>query len=314
MANMLSIIIPVYFNAGSLEALIESLEKEVVPYVDDYEIIMVDDGSKDESWEVMLKLQKAHKKISVLKMSRNYGSHVAVMAGFSVAHGDCVVSKAADMQEPAHLLVEMYNKWKDHNKVVIAVRKGRQESKVKVAFANLYYWLVRKMALKNMPKSGFDICLLDRQVLDVLQKMNEANSAITMQVLWTGFTPAVVEYTRLERKVGKSRWTFARKFKLFMDSLIGFSYIPIRVMTTVGLLYIIAAAIWGIRILVRVVGGDIPVVGWSSIVLLLLISLGIIMVMLGILGEYIWRTLEASRNRPLFVIDEYISHIDEEEY
>lgn len=305
--NKLSIIIPVYYNAGSLELLIKSIKEEVVLHLDDYEIIMVDDGSGDNSWEVMKKLKDSNDNIKLLRLSRNFGSHAAVMAGFSVASGDCVVSKAADMQEPPQLLVDMYKKWKEGNKVVIAVRKERQETASKKFFANTYYWLIRKLALSNMPKTGFDICLLDRQVLTVLQELNEKNSAITLQVLWTGFKTCAVEYIRLPREIGKSRWTFRKKFKLVIDSLVSFSYVPIRFMAGIGGLFIIGALIWGIRIIIRWISGGILVAGWTSTMLLLLFSVGIIMFTLGILGEYIWRTLDAARNRPLYIIDEYIS-------
>lgn len=305
--NKLSIIIPVYYNAGSLEPLITSITKEAVPYLDDYEIIMVDDGSGDDSWEVMKKISNGDKHIKLMRLSRNFGSHAAVMAGFSVASGDCVVSKAADMQEPTQLLVDMYNKWKEDNKVVIAVRQERQEAASKRFFANMYYWLIRKLALPNMPKTGFDICLLDRQVLTVLQELNEKNSAITLQVLWTGFKTCMVEYVRLPRTIGKSKWTFRKKLKLVIDSLVSFSYVPIRFMAGIGGLFVIVALVWGVRIIISWAKGAIPIAGWTSIMMFLLFSVGLIMMTLGILGEYIWRTLDASRNRPLFIIDEYIS-------
>lgn len=305
--NKLSIIIPVYYNAGSLEPLIKSIKEEAVPHLDDYEIIMVDDGSGDNSWEIMKEISRDDDHIRIMRLSRNFGSHAAVMAGFSVATGDCVTSKAADMQEPTQLLVDMYNKWKEGNKVVIAIRKERQEKASKKFFANTYYWLIRKFALSNMPKNGFDICLMDRQVLSVLQELNEKNSAITLQILWTGFKTCMVEYVRLPRTIGKSKWTFRKKFKLVIDSLVGFSYVPIRIMTGLGGLFIFGALIWGIRIIVSWLRGSIAVVGWTSMMLLLLFSVGLIMFTLGILGEYIWRTMDAARNRPLFIVDEYIS-------
>ena len=306
--NKISIVIPVFYNAESLNELIDGIFKEAVPHFDDYEIIMIDDGSGDDSWIIMKQIYNKYDKIKIARLSRNFGSHAAVMAGFSLADGDCVTSKAADLQEPVDLLVKMYDKWKEGHKVVIATREQRQESAIKQIFANTYYRIIRRFALTNMPKKGFDICLIDRQVKDILLDLNEKNSAITLQVLWTGFEICEVGYTRLARKIGKSRWTLAKKIKLTIDSLVSFSYIPIRVMTGLGAAFILCAFIWGIRIMIALLRGNVDVRGWSSVVLLVMVSSGIIMFTLGILGEYIWRTLDASRNRPLFIIDEKLDH------
>lgn len=300
----LSIIVPVYYNAESLDRLYNSFMEEIIPNIDDYEIIMVDDGSGDNSWEKLNELAAKNDKIKIARLSRNFGSHAAVMAGFSLATGDCVVSKAADLQEPASLIVDMYKSWKCGNKVVLGVRKARQEKKSKQAAANMYYWLVRKFALSNMPPKGFDICLMDRSVLEVLQLMDEKNSAITLQVLWTGFKHDIVEYVRLERKEGKSRWTLKKKIKLSIDSLIGFSYVPIRFMEFTGVAFFVTAIIWALYVLISKLAGKIVVMGWSSMMILILFSFGLIMVTLGVLGEYIWRIFDASRNRPLYIFDE----------
>ncbi len=304
----ISIIIPVYYNSESLNELIESIVRDATPNFEDYEIIMVDDGSGDDSWDIMKQIYQRYNNVRIAKLSRNFGAHAAVMAGFSMAEGDCVTSKAADMQEPTELLVDMYKKWCEGNKVVIATRIQRQEPLLKRLFADMYYEIIRKLALSNMPKKGFDICLLDRQVVDILLRLKEKNSAITLQVLWTGFKTSEVGYTRQARKTGRSRWTLAKKIKLTIDSLVSFSYIPIRIMTTLGGGFILGAVIWGVRILIALIQGNVGVRGWSSIILLLLVSSGVIMFTLGILGEYIWRTLDASRNRPLYIIDEMYSH------
>lgn len=311
--SKLSIIVPVYYNQDNLIPLYEDLKEKVLNKVGEYEIVMVDDGSKDCSWDVMRGLVKYDKNIKLLKLSRNFGSHAAIMAGLSYSTGDCAVIKAADLQEPSELLLSMYEKWKEGNKVVLAVREDREEGILQKSFSKMYYWLVRKMALSNMPANGFDIFLLDRRVIKVLELMDEKNSAITLQVLWSGFETACIGYTRKERKIGKSKWTLSKKIKLVVDSIISFSFIPIRFMSMIGVLFFSVSIIWGIYVVVQKLLGRIVTPGFTTLIILLLFSAGLIMFTLGILGEYIWRTLDAGRNRPLYIVDETEEMEGEEE-
>lgn len=209
--SKLSIIVPVYYNENNLLPLYEDLKEKVLNKLKAYEIVMVDDGSGDSSWEKMKELQRLDPQIHLIKLSRNFGSHAAILAGLARASGDCAVIKAADLQEPSEILLEMFEEWKKGNNVVLAVREGREESVLQKAFSNLYYWLVRKLALPNMPKTGFDIFLIDRKVIEVLKLMDEKNSAITLQVLWSGFNTSIIKYVRKKREIGKSRWTLRKK-------------------------------------------------------------------------------------------------------
>lgn len=302
--SKLSIVIPVYYNEDSLHMLYEDLKKKVLDQIGEYEIVMVDDGSQDQSWAVMKELQNRDKNIRLLKLSRNFGSHAAMLAGLVNSTGDCAVIKAADLQEPSEIIIDMYESWKQGNNVVLAVRAGREESLVQRAFARLYYAIVRKMALSNMPRTGFDIFLIDRKVIKVLEAMDEKNSAITLQILWSGFQTDTINYVRKKREMGKSRWTLKKKIKLVIDSIVSFSFVPIRFMTLTGTLFFLISIIWGIYVLVQKLLGNIDTPGYTTLTILLLFSAGLIMFTLGILGEYIWRTLDASRNRPAFIIEE----------
>ena len=153
-----SIIIPVYFNEDNLRPLYKDIKVNFIDKIDyDYEIVMVNDGSKDGSYEVMCELAGIDPNIKTISLSRNFGSHAACLCGLSNATGDCAVIKAADLQEPTELLIEMVDSWKSGNNVVLACRKDREESLGQVGFANLYYWMVRKTSLQTMPKNGFDI-------------------------------------------------------------------------------------------------------------------------------------------------------------
>lgn len=301
----ISIVIPVYYNEKNLEPLYEDIKKKVIDVIDyEYEIVMVNDGSKDESWKVMQNLAERDKNIRIISLSRNFGSHAAILCGISHCTGDCAIIKAADLQEPTELVLEMVESWKKGNNVVLAVREGREESKSQTFFANFYYDLVRKTALPNMPKGGFDVYLIDRKVITVLENLDEKNSALTGQLLWSGFKTDIVYYTRLAREIGESKWTLKKKIRLVMDTLFSFSSLPITAVLAVGVGSMVVAIIWAAVVLVSKLCGAIAVSGWTSLFIFNLFSFGVTMMTLGILGEYLWRTFDASRNRPPYIIEE----------
>lgn len=284
--------------------LYDDLKDKVLGHLEDYEIVMVDDGSGDNSWNIICDLKSRDERIVAVKLSRNFGEHAALLAGFSVCTGDCAVTKQADLQEDSSLILEMYESWKKGNKVVLAARQSRKDSFFTKLFAGMYYKLIRKYVTKSMPEGGCDCYLLDRQVIDTLLEMDEMNSSLTLQVLWVGYQTDVVYFERQERKAGKGRWTFAKKFKLMLDSFVSFSYIPVRLMWITGILFFIFSVISAISIFVEYFTVGTPIAGWSSLMCVLLLSAGLILWMLGMLGEYVWRTFDAARNRRPFIIDE----------
>lgn len=304
--NKLSIVVPVYFNAETLEAVYDDLSQKVFSKVEDYEVIFVDDGSGDNSWEVLTKIKDRDNKVKIIKLSRNFGSHSAILAGFSYVTGDCVVIKAADLQEDSTLLIDMYNKWLEGYEVVLARRNSRNDSFFGDIFSNTYYYVINKLVSKNMPLGGFDCYLIDKKVVNVLKGLNENNSPLTLQILWSGFKVGHVYYDRLERTSGKSRWTLSKKVKLFTDSIISFSYVPLRFMTITGFIFFLISILWAIYIAIQKSLGNIDVLGYATLIILSLFSFGTIMLTLGILGEYIWRTLDAARKRPVFIVDKEI--------
>lgn len=301
----LSIVVPVYYNADSLEDMYIDLKKKVLTKLEcEYELIFVNDGSGDESYQVMKKLKEQDDNIRNFSLSRNFGSHAAILCGLEHMTGDCAVVKAADMQEPSELILDMLESWKKGNNVVLAVRQERNESFKQKYFANLYYTLVRKMALSNMPEAGFDIYLVDKKVVNVLSALDEKNSSLACQILWSGFRTDMVPYVRLARQVGKSRWTLAKKLRLVMDTLFSFSTVPIKAVTTIGIFSFCGAIVWAIAEIVFKLMGMIDVSGWTTLFIFNLFSFGVVMLTLGILGEYLWRTFDASRNRPPYIVEE----------
>lgn len=302
--SKISIIIPVYWNSDTLMALYKDMQEKILGQIGDYEIVMVDDGSGDNSWEIMNQIKAMDPNVKLVKLSRNFGEHAALLAGFHHCSGDCAVTKQADLQEDSTLILEMYEKWKEGNKVVMAIREGRDDPALKKFFANMYYALVRKFIMKDMPKGGCDCYLIDRQVIEVIEMLDEKNSSLTLQVMWVGFQRAEVYFHRKAREEGESRWTLGKKVKLVVDSMMSFSYAPVRIMSSVGSLFFCASIIWAILIIIQTLTYGADVAGWASLMALILCSSGLIMLMLGMLGEYIWRALDETRKRPPFLVDE----------
>lgn len=301
----ISVVIPIYYNQDNLRPLYSDMKEKLFCHKEyDWEIVMVNDGSKDESYTVMRELAKEDERIKIFSLSRNFGSHAAVLCGLSKCTGDCAVVKAADLQEPTEMVLEMVDSWRKGNNVVLALREDRQEGKVQILFANLYYWLVRKTALPDMPKGGFDVFLLDRKVINVLMQFDEKNSALTGQILWSGFKTDKIYYTRLQREIGKSKWTLKKKIRLVADTLFSFSTLPITFVSVIGFLSCIGAIIWAVDVFISKLKGLIDVDGWTTLFIFNLFSFGIIMLTLGILGGYLWRTFDASRKRPPYIIED----------
>lgn len=300
----LSVIVPVYYNSDTLEALYDELKSKVFTQITDYEIVFVDDGSGDNSWEVINAIKEKDINVVAVKLSRNFGEHAAILAGLSVCSGDCAVTKQADLQEDASIILEMYESYLKGNKVVLAARADRKDSFSVKLFAGIYYRLIRKFVSPNMPAGGCDCYLLDRQAIDTILKLDEKNSSLTLQVLWIGFPTDVIYFHRKERESGKGRWTFAKKFKLMMDSFISFSYVPIRLMWIVGILFFVFAVVLAVSVFIEYFTVGTPIAGWSSLMCVVLCGSGLILWMIGLLGEYVWRSFDAARKRPPFIIDE----------
>ena len=302
--SKISIVVPVYWNSDTLMALYKDMEEKILHKLGDYEIVFVDDGSGDNSWEIMNQIADMDSNVKLVKLSRNFGEHAALLAGLHYCTGDCAVTKQADLQEDSELILEMYEKWKEGNKVVMAIREERDDPALKKFFAGMYYALVRKFIMKDMPEGGCDCYLIDRQVIQVIEMLDEKNSSLTLQVMWVGFKRADVYFHRKAREEGESRWTLGKKIKLVIDSMMSFSYAPIRIMSSMGSLFFFASIIWAFIIILQTLIHGADVAGWASLMAMILCSSGLIMLMLGILGEYIWRALDESRKRPPFLVDE----------
>lgn len=301
----LSLVVPVYFNEGSLPDTVPTLARVAREIAgESFELVFVDDGSGDRSLEVLRNFQRDPRhRLRIVQLTRNFGSMNAILAGLSVAQGAAVGIIAADLQDPPELFRQMHDHWRQGAKCVYAVRTDREEGAMQKLTAGLFYSLLRRYALPGYPAGGFDFCLIDRQVVADVVRMQEKNTHLMNLVFWLGYPAVSLPYVRRQRRHGRSRWTLAKKLKLFVDSFVAFSFAPIRLVSITGcLLFLGALAYGGFLAYTRLVHGT-PAPGFTTLAALIALTAGIQMMMLGILGEYLWRTLDAARSRPPYVID-----------
>lgn len=305
-----SIVIPVYFNEGSLRPLLQEIKSEVLHANPQWhgEVIFVDDGSGDGSLNELKALHAENPGfVRIVKLTRNFGQVNALLAGYSAARGRCVISISADGQDPPRLISQMLaGHLSEDYEIVICARRDREESLYRRATSAAFYWMIRKLAFPQMPEGGFDLILMGRRALEVFLRNRDANLFLQGQVMWTGFKTKTLEYTRLARTAGISRWTFGKKVTYLIDGVMSHSYLPIRLMSLLGFFTAIAGFIYAALVLgVWLIQGN-PVKGWTPIVILILVLGGMNMLMMGVVGEYVWRTLSQARNRDPFVIEEII--------
>ena len=303
----LSIIIPCYFNEKNIPVTAKELieNEKLFPAELTFEYILVDDGSGDGTLKEILAFKKDYpEKVIAIKLAGNVGSYNAVVAGMEHATGDCTVVIAADLQDPPELMVKMYEYWKQGFKLVIGNRQDRQESASQKFLSNTFHWIMKKIALKNIPDGGFDYVLFDKQIREKLLTMMEHNSNVFYLMTWMGYNYVNIPYNRKKREIGDTKWTIQKKIKLLIDSILSFSFFPIRAISVIGIILGIIAFLYGVYLIILRMLGNIEVEGWTALMVVLLFVSSFQMIGLGILGEYIWRGLDASRKRPLYVVDE----------
>jgi polyisoprenyl-phosphate glycosyltransferase len=307
MGKDFSIIIPVYFNEGSLSITYAQLKKEVLTEQQlSYELIFIDDGSLDNSLQELLEIRKLDpENIKIVKFTRNFGQVAAIMAGYEISNSKVVINISADLQDPPSLINEMIKKhFSEGYEVVICTRDSREESLFRRLTSRFFYSLIKKWSLPTMPIGGFDYVLISRKVRNLILSHKEVNPFWQGQILWHGFKTYHIPYQRKKREIGKSRWTFSKKIKYLIDGLMAYSYIPIRIISVLGFLNALAGFLYAFVIIFARIFGDVPFKGWAPIMILILVLSGIQMIMLGIIGEYLWRTLDQVRNRQPYVIEQ----------
>ncbi len=307
MSNSLSLIIPLYNEADNVSRLVTSLNsffQENTLFKT--EIIFVNDGSSDDTLLQLKQQIFLNYSVKIISFSKNFGSHAALRAGILQATSEYITFTYADLQDPLELIVQLYTKAIAEIDIVWAIRANTKNTLFDTLFSRAYAKLMQKYAFPDFPEKGFDIVLFNSKIKHELDKNIESNSNIFLQILGMGFRQDTIYYDKQERKIGKSKWTISKKIKLLIDSFVAFSYAPIRFVSLIGISFFLIGIFWTIYIGSRKLLYDDIASGWPMLTSILLLGFGITNIGLGIIAEYLWRTLDASRKRPVFIIDEII--------
>ena len=300
---MISIIIPSYNE----EQLIQNTSEVVSDIMNQnnilFEILFVDDGSKDGTWKQILTLSKNNSNIHGIHFSRNFGKEAAIYAGMQYAKGDCCVVMDCDLQHPPIKIVEMYRLWEQGYEVVEAVKEDRgEESGIHRFMANLFYKIISKLTDIDMMNAS-DFKLLDRKVMLVLLNMKERNSFFRALSSWVGFKTIQVPFRVAEREAGESKWSTKALVKYAILNITSFSSAPMQIVTICGFIMLIISFVFGINSIIQYVTGK-ALGGFTTVILLQLFSSSIIMICLGIIGFYIAQIYEEIKGRPKFIVSE----------
>jgi dolichol-phosphate mannosyltransferase len=272
------------------------------------EFVFVDDHSTDGTAAILAGLAARDPRVKVLRFSKNFGSHKAFSAGLENCTGHAAVILAADLQDPPEVIPQLIAKWREGAKVVWAVRAEREgESAATKVLSRAYYYLMRRFSDVPPPVQGADFLLVDKQVLAELRAAPEKHTSLLSLIQWMGFDQQQISYTKASRHSGRSKWTLRKKVKLAVDSFVSFSYAPVRLASACGLLFALSGFLYAAVIAIRAISVGSPVQGWSSMMCVLLIVSGVQLIMLGILGEYLWRTFDEARGRPRYIVEKRIN-------
>lgn len=297
----LSIVIPCYNSAeniADLQIALQNLSKQLSKY--ELEIILVDDGSIDKTYIKLIEFSETtFLNTIIVKLTGNFGSYNTFLAGLHHGSGDVYAHVHPDMQDPPEHLVDMLPHWENGIKFIIGQRIEREDKNFNQLFAQFYHWLMKKIALPHIPNGGYDLIVFDKDLRNYVVEMNESNTNLVYLISWLKYPYVTIPITRVSRKKGKSQWTFSKKIKLIIDSIVSFSYTPIKVISYTSILVFTSSLAFFIFLIIT----ERFSLNTKIYISIALFFGNIILVFLSILGEYLWRTLEAARIRPPFVVD-----------
>jgi polyisoprenyl-phosphate glycosyltransferase len=302
--KLISIVVPVYNEAPVLRAFYDRLAKTGEALASfDCEMIFVDDGSTDDSYEIIRTLAESDPRITVIKLSRNFGHQVAITAGMDTASGNAVVIIDADLQDPPEVILQFVDKWQQGYDVVYGVREKRVgERRMKLFTASVYYRILRSLTKINIPVDTGDFRLITRKVVDQLKRLKEKERFVRGLVSWVGFKQLGVSYCRDKRYAGETKYPYSKMIKFALDGITSFSTVPLRLSTWLGYLASALAFLYACSVFVQKAMGY-TVQGWATIMVGVLFLGGVQLICIGIIGEYIGRIYEESKQRPLYVIE-----------
>ena len=303
---LLSFVVPVYRNEGTILPTAERIRAFVEGLGPSYrlELLFVDDGSDDGSPAELAQARAADPRVGVLTLSRNFGQVLAVTEGLRRVRGDAAVVMSADLQDPVERLAGMVEAWNRGSRIVIGHRTSRDDGILASAASRAFHRLVR-ISLPTIPEGGFDFLLLDRQALDTLNRFGGRNRFFQGDVLWLGFPTTFLPHVRERRPRGRSQWTLGKKMKYSLDGLLGTAYWPIRLMSLCGVVTALMGFAYAAAIVYAWARHSVPFEGWAPLMILILVVGGVLMIMLGVIGEYVWRIYDEVRGRPLVAVREF---------
>jgi len=299
----ISFVIPVYRNERAVSMTYEQIRSVCGSSLASYacEIVFVDDGSDDGSLQELLAIRARDPNVRVVSFTRNFGQMAAILAGFKQATGDLIVQLSADLQDPVSLVPQMIAEYERGSEVVVCHRVHREDGLSSRLTSRALYAILR-LSFPQMPAGGFDYILLDRKVVDAFNAVDVRNRFFQGDILWFGYKTTYIPYTRARRAVGRSQYTFGKRLKNSLDAILDSSYLPIRFISLVGVLTAFAGFLYAIDIVYGRWRHDIPFTGWAPIMILILVIGGLLMLMLGIIGEYVWRIYDEVRGKPNYVV------------
>lgn len=309
----ISVIIPVFNETEVIDTTYQRMKSVMDGTKMEYELLFVNDGSRDDTERKITGYAETDKTVKLISFSRNFGHQCAISAGMDYASGDAVVVIDADLQDPPELIPQMIEKWQEGYEVVYGKRlKRKGETLFKKATAKLFYRTLKHLTSVDIPVDTGDFRLIDRKVCDIFRRLQEKNRFIRGLVSWIGFRQTYVEYVREERLAGETKYPLKKMMRFAMDGILSFSYIPLKIASFLGFLLSGLSFLYLIFVCLQKLfypAGLVP--GWTSIVAVLLILNGIILVLLGVIGEYIGRIYDEVRNRPLYIVDKKVNLDDE---
>jgi len=309
----LSVVIPVFNEEDTLDTLTERLTRALESVGEPWEVIFVNDGSADRSGELLRRFHDRDPRLKSVVLSRNFGHQVAISCGLDFADGAAVIVMDGDLQDPPEVLPDLVARWREGWDVVYAVRQKRKENVFKRAAYKVFYWLLKRVSYLDIPLDSGDFSLIDRRVVNLLKRMPERNRFVRGLRTWVGLRQTGFEYARAARYAGESKYSFTKLVRLAFDGLVSYSYVPLRVVSNIGMLVSLAALVYMSYLLLARLFGDRTIQGWTSTVVIVLFLGGIQLLALGIIGEYIGRIFEEVKQRPHYVIAEVHGLADREQ-
>lgn len=304
----ISIVVPFLNEEEIIDQFCFALDEYQGGFKVDLELVFVDDGSQDQTKaKISQYLFRNISQVKIVSLSKNYGSHAAIRAGLQNVSYDIVTWLGSDLQDPLEILELGLEKIDQGYDVVYFEKKAVKVSVAEKTFSNAYSWLMRKYAVREFESGGINTIMMNRKVLDVINNNIESNSSIVLQILNCGFRHTTIPLDYHARSGGKSKWTLSKKIKLFIDSFVAFSFMPIRLVSIIGILMFVIGCVIGIATIVnRLLNPDVPI-GYSTLASIIALGFGITNISLGIIAEYLWRAYDAARRRPPFIVSEVIT-------